>query len=339
MRLAIQEVINQEICHYASPQMTIFSQSNRVSVHRPGGSHMIELPADGWKKLASWSRLARRALRLDKCNVTPVGNDLVIIRQGQVFHYNIATQALTPTLSLKNCRNILHQSIAVTQDQTLFFGEYGNNPERLEVPIYRSLDGGKSWEKVFTFPAGKIKHVHGCYLDPYENKLWVFSGDFENECFVLCADQDFQNVEWIGNGQQEFRACNAFFEKDFIHWIMDLQLEDSYHIEMDRKTRKIRRKQRFPGPVWYIKKLDDRFYLAATAQEVGPGVHDAYAHVMVSRDLQSWEDICQIKHDGLPKCYFKFGVVGFAMGLNPAHPSICSWKPCRAWTGRPYYAG
>lgn len=314
MKLVFQEVIDQEICHYVSPQTTIFSRSNRVSVRRSGSSQVIELPAVGWKGLVSWSRLARRALRLDKCNVAPVGDDLVIIRQGNVYHYEGETQALTPTLRLKNCRNILHQAIAITPERTIYFGEYGSNPERLEVPIYRSQDGGKSWEQVFAFPAGKVKHVHGCYLDPYEDRLWVFSGDFKNECFILCADKDFTNIEWIGNGQQEYRACNAFFEKDSVHWIMDSQLEDSYHIEMDRKTRQIVRKQRFPGPVWYIKKLEDHLYLAATAQEIGPGVHDAYAHLMVSRDLENWEDVHQFKHDGLPKRFLKFGVVGFADG-------------------------
>jgi hypothetical protein len=318
LKLVIEEVLDQEICHYTSPQMAIFSRSNRVSVYWPGGSRVLVLPAGGWERAFSWSRLARRALRLDKCNVAPVGEDLVIIRRGLVFHYDRAAGTLTPTLRLKNCRNILHQSIAVTPDRALYFGEYGNNPERLEVPIYRSRDGGKSWDPVFTFPGGKVKHVHGCYFDPFEKKVWVFSGDFKDECFVLCADPDFQQVEWIGNGQQEYRACNAFFEEDSIHWIMDSQLEDSYHIEMDRKTRQIRRKQRFPGPVWYIKKLEDRFFLAATAQEIGPGVHDRYAHLMVSRDLETWEDLYQFKHDGLPKRYFKFGVVGFADGPQSA---------------------
>ena len=72
----------------------------------------------------------------------------------------------------------------------------------------------------------------------------------------------------------------------------------------------------FPGPVWYIKQLEDGYYLAATAQEIGPGVHDRYAHLMVSRDLENWEDVYQFKHDGLPKRVFKFGVIGFADGVQ-----------------------
>jgi hypothetical protein len=156
--------------------------------------------------------------------------------------------------------------------------------------------------------------VHGCYFDPYEEKIWVPTGDFDNECYLLCADRDFKNIEWIGDGQQAYRTCNLFFEQDSVHWIMDSQLQDSYHIRLDRKTCSIQKKQLFPGPVWYIKRLVDGYYLAATVQEIGPGVHDRFAHFMVSRDLETWEDLHQFRHDGFPKRYFKFGVIGFADG-------------------------
>ena len=95
---------------------------------------------------------------------------------------------------------------------------------------------------------------------------------------------------------------------------MDSQLQNSYHILLDRKTRKISQGQLFPGPVWYIKRLEDGYYLAATAQEIGQGVKDQYAHLMASKDLIEWEDIYQFHHDGFPKRYFKFGVIGFPDG-------------------------
>ena len=70
----------------------------------------------------------------------------------------------------------------------------------------------------------------------------------------------------------------------------------------------------FPGPVWYQKRLTDGYYVATTAREIGPGVHDRYAHLMVSKDLEHWEDVHRFEHDGLPQRYFKSGVVGFADG-------------------------
>lgn len=314
MQFIIRSRLKREIIHYASENLSISSQYNRVYYLKDGHETEIQLPGDGWKFFFGLFRLGRRALRLDKCNVFPVKDGLVIIRQGVVYHYSLLIGNLDVTLKLKNCRNILHQSLLITEQGEIFFGEYGNNSSRAEVPIYRSLDSGRSWETIYTFPAGKIKHVHGCYWDTVEQKIWIFTGDFAGECYALCTDRNFSQIEWIGDGHQAYRMCNAFFEPDHIHWIMDSQLENSYHIRMDRKTRKIEKITLFPGPVWYIKRLDDGYYLAATAQEIGPGVHDRYAHLMVSKDLSTWEELVKFEHDGYPKRFFKFGVIGFADG-------------------------
>ena len=316
MKLIIKEIIDREICHYATPDFLVTSTCNSIYVKKHGNEYSFLLPSDSWKWIFSLFRLSRRALRLDKCNLVPVDNGFVAIRQGEVFHYSENINKLEHVLSLKNCRNVLHQSITVIDKKELFFGEYGNNPSRSDVPIYRSLDSGRSWEIVFVFKAGKTRHVHGCYYDPFEKKIWVLTGDFENECHILVADKDFKNVEWIGEGQQTYRACNVFFEQDSIHWIMDSQLQNNYHIKLSRKSRTIEKKQLFPGPVWYIKRLEDGYYLAATTQEIGFGVKDQYVHLMFSKDLEKWEDIYQFQHDGLPKRYFKFGVIGFADGCQ-----------------------
>jgi hypothetical protein len=334
MKFTIKNILPGEICHYASPEMMITSSYNRVFVNRNGREDSFSLPSDGWKSILGIFRLTRRALRLDKCNVVPVDGGFVVVRQGRVYRYDEAARTLTQTLVLKNCRNVLHQSIAVIDGKELFFGEYGNNPNRAEVPVYRSTDGGRSWQPVFVFPAGRIKHVHGCYFDPIEKKVWVLTGDFKDECHILVADSEFKHIEWIGDGQQTFRTCNVFFEKDSVHWIMDSQLQDSFHIKLDRKTRKIEKKQPFPGPVWYIKRLEDGIYLAATAQEIGPGVKDGYAHLMASRDLETWQDVYLFEHDGLPKRWFKFGVIGFADGAQRSDNFYIFTEAVKGFDGR-----
>ncbi|MEO0248565.1 MAG: hypothetical protein ABIN58_03265 [candidate division WOR-3 bacterium] len=314
MRLIIKEVIDREICHYAGPEFRISSLYRTVYVQEGANEFAIHLPGEGWKEIGGRFRLWRRAFRLDKCNVVRVEGGLLIVRQGKVFRYDWAEKTLRTVLRLHNSRNVLHQSIAVIDQREVFLGEYGANPSRDEVPIYRSRDGGKTWEIVFSFPPGKIRHVHGCYYDPFEGKIWTLTGDFENECYILCSDKDFQQIEWIGNGRQTYRACNLFFQENTVHWIMDSQLQDNYHFCLDRKTRAVERRGRFPGPVWYIKQLEDGYFVAATAQEIGPRVHDRYAHLLVSQDLQSWVDVYPFEHDGLPKRFFKFGVIGFADG-------------------------
>lgn len=314
MNLMIKNRLDREIIHFYDGKVCISSIHNWIFFSKDGNEKRIKIPGNGIIDSLGFWRIFRRLLRLDKCNIVPVKDDLVIIRQGKVYFYNYLLENFTITLSLKNCRNVLHQSITKVGGGTIFFGEYGNNPQRASVPIYRSDDGGKSWNIVFSFPRGKVKHVHGCYWDPFEEKIWVFTGDFSGECFIIVADKDFREIEWIGNGQQVYRACNAFFTPDSVHWVMDSQLEASHHIRLDRKTRKIERLSEFPGPVWYIKHLNDGVFLAATAQEIGTGVLDDYAHIFASTDLITWKEVFKVAHDGLPKRWFKFGVIGFADG-------------------------
>ncbi|MCS7010882.1 MAG: hypothetical protein N2049_04015 [Anaerolineales bacterium] len=314
MQLRVHALLPYEICHYADGKTLITSRYHWIYVQHGVDRYCLRLPERAWLRPFGLLRLTRRLARLDKCNVVPVEGGLVIIRQGRVYRYDAAHRRLQEVLKLRNCRNVLHQSIAVLEGRQLYFGEYGRNAERREVPVYRSLDGGQTWETVFCFPRGKIKHVHGCYYDPYEDKIWVLTGDYADENYLLCADRDFRQVEWIGDGQQRYRTCNLFFRPESVDWVMDSHLEPSYHICLDRRTRRIEIKQMFPGPVWYVKTLEDGWYLAATAQEIGPGVLDRYAHLMVSRDLETWEELARFEHDGWPKKLFKFGVIGFADG-------------------------
>ncbi len=264
--------------------------------------------------------MARRALRLDKCNVVPVfceGGDvrsLIVIRQGRAHLVSTGSGDVRPTLALDQCRNVLHQSICRSGSGHFFFGKYGANPSRVSVPIYRSIDGGESWQEAYSISGGKARHVHGCFWDPYERRVWVSTGDFERENHLLCADEDFEDIEWLGDGSQVWRTCRLLFGPDAVYWMMDSHLEDSYSVRLDRRTRQVTKLQCLPGPVWYAKALSDGFFVAATTYEMGPGVHDTYAHVLVSRDCEHWEDVYQFRHDGLPRRYFKSGVIGFADG-------------------------
>ena len=314
MRLQINDTQNFEIVHFYQPDLQIYSAARRVTVFRSGEKITVDVPESPLKQLLGCHRLSRRLLRLDKCNVFPVSDGLVIARGGFVYKYNYACGKLTPTLQLQQCRNMLHLSICQTPGGALYFGEYGMNPDRNPVPIYRSCDQGNTWEVIHRFEAGKIRHVHGCYYDPVQDSIWVCTGDFQNECWVIQTDHDFQQMDFLGTGQQQFRTCGLFFQEDSVHWIMDSELEACHHIVLDRQTQRVAVKNQFQGPVWYIKRLKSDLFLAATVQERGPGVLDQHVHLMASADLQSWTEVAKFDHDGLPKRYFKNGVIGFAEG-------------------------
>lgn len=335
MKLTIKKTLEQrEIVHYADAQKTVTSFHDRVYIDSPGASSSLRLPGSFLRRAAGGTRLGRRGLRLDKCNAFPVGDELIVVRQGIVYHHDPAEGRLTPTLKLRNCRNALHQSGCVTPEGSFYFGEYGMNPRRSAVPIYRTDDRGRSWRTIFEFRPGEARHVHGCLYDKYEDRIWVCTGDFENENWIVAADREFRQLERIGDGQQHFRACSLFFTEDAVYWIMDSQLEQNYGFRLDRKTRQVERLQEFPGPVWYVKALSDGYYLAATAQERGPGVTDEFAHLMVSRDLRQWRDLHLFRHDGMSMRYLKSGVIGFADGEQSSGGFYLFFEAIQGYDGR-----
>lgn len=327
--------INKEITHYAQNETLITSRYRTIFFSQNGKTLKIKLPEKKvLYRLIGLFRLIRRALRLDKCNVFLHSDNLIIIRQRKVYLYDFAKNKLIFTLGLRNCKNVLHQSINATPDGYIYFGEYGSNKNRNSVPIYCSKDGGRSWKEIYTFPAGSIRHVHGCYYDRFTDKIWVCTGDFKDENWLLVADREFRKIEKIGDGQQKYRTCNLIFTQKQVHWLMDSQLELSYHIIMERSTNTITVGQKLMGPVWYIKELRDNIYLAATAQEIGEGVLDDKVHLYYSEDLKKWKTVKTFNHDGLPKRYFKFGVIGFADGEQTKDEFYMFFEAIKGFDGK-----
>ena len=266
------------------------------------------------------NRLFRRALRTDKSNalLNFKRDGIILIYNYIVYFYSLEKQKLNRVLLTKNCRVVLHNSICVTSSG-IFFGEYGANKNRESVPVYASFDDGRSWENVYSFPPGKIKHVHGIYFDKFSNSIWITTGDFKGECYLVKVPKfDFNQLNFIGNGGQSFRCCNLFFSEENIIWGMDSQIETSYLQIMSRNSNKISKGQEFLSPIWYGKTLEDGSAVCQSSVEIGPSVKSEYAHIYYSKDLMNWVSIAKFKKDIFPMRLFKFGVIAFSEGKqNP----------------------
>lgn len=335
MKLNILSYLNKEIIHFSESDTLVSSKYRTIYYQKGKDKWEITLPEKNpIKKIFGLFRLGRRAMRLDKCNVFLFQSNLIIIRQGFVYLYQSKEKQLIKTLELRNCRNILHQSMNISPNGWIYFGEYGANKNRETVPVYCSKDGGKTWEEIYTFPAGSIKHVHGCFYDPFIDKIWVCTGDFKDENWLLVADSEFKEIKKIGDGQQKYRTCNLIFTANQVHWLMDSQLEPSYHIIFDRKEETITIGQQLMGPIWYTKEIGNGTYLAASTQEIGEGVLDKKAHLYISKDLKKWNSIYQFEHDGLPMKYFKFGIVGFADGKQSEDEFYMFFEALKGFDGK-----
>lgn len=332
--ISINKILNYEIAHHCNNHIKIFSKFNKITIYGNATNEIIiKLPVSIMQKLLGSSRLVRRLMRLDKSNILPTYNGYVAFWQGKVYH--IAQNIKKPrlTLIMTGCRNPLHNSVANIDGQNLYFGEYGP-PHLVGKSIYHSKDGGFSWDKIFTISCDKIRHIHSCKWDPFEKKIWVFTGDFDGQCYVICADPDFKKVEWIGDGKQTFRAVDAIFEENDVHWIMDSPITEVHHVRLDRKTRKISIGQAFPGPVWYLKKLDDGIVLAGSVQENGPSHKDNKLHIFATRNYKKWVDVAQFEHDGYKKGVMKFGVPAFAEGNQSSELFYIHFEAVKEYDGK-----
>lgn len=333
MMLKVKSILDYEIAHYADGEQTVLSKFNKITIKNKGGVKTVRLPVSAGMSILGCSRLLRRLLRLDKMYVLPNDIGYTAFFRGCVYHIPKDCGSVRRVMEMKGCRNPLHNAAAIIDGREIFFGEYGR-PHIEGKSVYRSTDWGLTWQKVFNFSCNEVRHIHCCRWDPYEEKVWVFTGDFDGQCHIICADREFNNVEWIGDGSQQFRACNAFFEADAVHWFMDSPISEVHHIKLDRKTREIEVKESFPGPVWYSKKLYDGYYILATAQEIGPSHKDDRLHFFISRDLEHWEEEGTFRHDGLPKGYFKFGVAAFADGAQESSGFYAFFEAVKGLDGR-----
>ena len=190
---------DREIVHYADGERLITSHHRTVSVFHDGNRKDIKLPQSPLLILLGSLRLLRRLLRLDKMNVVPVGDDLqdlVIIRRGTVYLWQASTKELNVRHRLNLGRNTLHQAIATVDRNEIVFGEYSSNPDRSPLSIYRSTDAGKSWNSVYKIDATIARHIHGCYWDPFDQKIWVATGDVDGECYLHVADRKFESTSF-----------------------------------------------------------------------------------------------------------------------------------------------
>ena len=84
------------------------------------------------------------------------------------------------------------------------------------------------------FPKGAIRHVHNIVHDPWQDCLWVLTGDYGDECRILRASYDFTSVEVVLQGKQQARAVAAVPTEDGLYFASDTPLEQNFIYRLER---------------------------------------------------------------------------------------------------------
>jgi hypothetical protein len=228
----------------------------------------------------------------------------------------------------------------VTPGGLVVFGEYFSNPRRDEVHVYGSHDSGRSWEVLYTFPKGAVRHVHGVTYDPYDDCFWVTTGDYADECRLLRASKDFRTVDTVRRHGQENRFCSVCVGRDALVMATDSPLARNYVVVCDKRSGRMERRQAIENSSFYHCVVGGRIYLSTTA-EPSPVNDSRASHVWSGRlGGDGWERRLSFPVDlyarlsRLPLLkpgLFQYPRVFFPDGENPGNVLVCYGIGLKEW--------
>jgi hypothetical protein len=189
-----------------------------------------------WRNLTATFSLTFRLVRdgFHALCVLPSG-DLIAAVPGAIVTLSSGETEFRVTHKIKRGTRPLH--ICTVPNGDVYWGEYFDNPEREEVHIYKSSDRGQSWRVAYTFPAGTIRHVHNIIYDRWKKCLWILTGDNGNECRILRASCNLENVEIVMSGNQQARSVALVPTENGLYFSSDTPLEKNHIYCLDRNDK------------------------------------------------------------------------------------------------------
>jgi hypothetical protein len=192
--------------------------------------------------------------------------------------------------------------------QRVLFGEYGDIYKNLEVFVYVSEDGGRTFEVAYTFPRGGIRHVHNIVLDPYSNHYWVLVGDYGEQAGVGAFSKDLKTMEWLRRGDPEFRVVGAIVKPDCLLYGTDSDLSRNFILRLDKQTAKVSKLLEVEGSSLYATSFGPIMAIS-TCVEPNPCCPSKECAIYLSRDGDSWRRIMPHRKDWFHHNLFQYGAL------------------------------
>lgn len=287
------------------------------------------------EQLLSRSRLLSRLLRIGIRSAIALGDNVIMLSiANRIYEYDFAKEELSNGFDIGgNVRPLVFteiRSIAGFTDGVVF-GGYFHNSEKTPVHIYRR-GSRDEWSIVYTFPEGTINHIHNIVCDGYRNCVWIFTGDFDDSAAIWKASDDFNSVECVMRGSQQYRACAAYVLPDSVIYATDTPFADNYVYQISFYDNQLINKPIFPiaGSCIYSCKWKDKYVFSTTVEpdgrketslkllidrRRGEGIKDEYVHLYIVDCNLRYKEVYKLKKDCMP-FVFKFGCFIFPQGVN-----------------------
>jgi hypothetical protein len=285
-----------------------------------------EIPSDNlpWEKVASFNPPAWRTwtarTKLTSRLVRDGFHALTVLPSGATV--GAVPGAIVTLRPKKNHFEVSHKVTRGTRplhitsipNGTVFWGEYFDNPSRDEVHIYASTDEGSSWNVAYTFPKRSIRHVHNIVHDPWENCLWILTGDYGDECRIIRASCDFREVDIVLQRNQQARAVACVPTEGGMYFSSDTPMEANAVYHLDRQG-KLSQLARLTSSSIYGCRVRDHIFFS-TMVEPSSENPDQYVRIFGARNGQDWQSLLAWKKDRWPMRFFQYGNASLPDGVN-----------------------
>jgi len=266
-----------------------------------------------WRKLSASSRPTFRLFRdgFHALAALPSGH-MVVAVAGAIITLLPGEREFKASHRVLRGTRPLH--IAATPNGDLFWGEYFDNRDRDEVHIYASTDRGASWQVAYTFPKRSIRHVHNVVCDPWENCLWILTGDDGTECRILRASSDFRTVDAVLAGNQQTRAVALVVTRDALYFSSDTPLESNYVYSLDRRGN-LTRLAAISGSSIFGCRVGEATFFSTMVEPSGVN-EERNVRIYGSLEGEEWRSLVTWPKDSWPMGLFQFGNAIFPDGDN-----------------------
>jgi len=239
-----------------------------------------------------------------------VGEDRLVLWAGKsVYAYDLTAERLLPDAApIRGSRPL---TVCNEPDRCVYYGEYRGGRERGETRVFRSEDGGRTWEAVYAFP--QVRHVHGVFHDCFEDALWVTTGDDGGDAAIWVTRDRFETLERVAGGRQQTRAVTLLFAEDYVYFGSDTPLEVNHLCRLSRRDGGVEELGAVEGSVFHGCRTGGGLFFS-TACEPSRVNKSRQATVWGSVDGETWRRVIQFRKDVWPFKLFQYGQVFFANG-------------------------
>ncbi len=295
---------------YVSGSKIIASKGYRLYISNDSGASWQYWSEIEWNIYSLFSNI-RFLARLTRSEISAMyclsNGDYICIAKKGIYKFDPASSLFIRIKEITRGSRPLH--IAEDKEGCLYYGDYFSNMEREPANIYCSEDYGNTWRVIYTFPGNTINHIHGVFYDKFDRKLWVATGDKDDECLIGYSDNKFRTFKVLFKGGENYRAVKLLFYKDYILYGTDSPAMKNKIYKIYRGTNKHEFIFDVQGSVINATQINN-YAIFSTAVEPSKINNDLHSYLW-RYDGNEWECIASFKKDFLHMLLFQFGTVQF----------------------------